>query len=88
MRNGGASFRGLSLPLSIEWQRAQLTRAKLTPLCALGDRAANSGQVLDTRMEPMINTRIEETFVVQAPRSRTLPSVIGETSVLQCYSCN
>jgi hypothetical protein len=77
MRNGGASFRGLSLTLSIEWQRAQLTRAKLRPLFALGDRAANSGQVLDTRMEPIIKTRIEETFVVQAPRSLMLPTVLG-----------
>jgi hypothetical protein len=78
MRNGGASFRGLSLTLSIEWQRAQLTRAKLRPLCALvGDRAANIRQVLDTRMELIIKTRIEETFVVQARRSRMLASVIG-----------
>ena len=47
-------------------------------LCgAEGDRAANSGQVPDTRMEPIMKTRIDETFVVQAPRSRLLPSVIG-----------
>src|SRR5262249_41752880 len=36
----GAIFNGLSLSLSIEWQRAQYVLAMVRPRCALGDSDA------------------------------------------------
>ena len=64
------------------WQRAQLARARLRPLCALGDRAANSGQVLNTRIKPTINARIEETF-----RGRQVFDEAGRPGTERIFPC-